>query len=100
MAKKAISYAKKHMILVPVYKDTLPHMVEVRYKAAHILLKPAQAGSGLKVGSVARVLLELSGVKDASGKIIRSRNQTVNTYAVMKAFKKLKSRTQAGKTSA
>lgn len=94
---KAIHYAKKHMITVPMYKNTLPHEIKLKYKSALVLLKPAPEGTGLKVGSVARVLLDLAGVQNASGKIIGSRNQIVNTYAVIRALMKLKVR--AVKTS-
>jgi len=90
--QKAINYAKKHMIKVPLFKKTLPHEIKIKYKAAKILLKPAPEGTGLKVGSVARLILDLAGVENASGKIIGSRNQIVNTYAVMKALSKLKNK--------
>ncbi len=88
--QKAIKQAKKKMITVPMYKNSLPHEIQLKYKAAFILLKPAPEGTGLKVGSVARVILDLAGVSNASGKIIGSRNQTVNTFAVMEALTKLK----------
>ncbi len=88
---KALNYAKKHMIVVPQKDKTLTHQIKFKYKAAQILLKPAPPGTGLKVGSVTRVLLDLAGVENASGKIIRSRNQIVNTYAVIKALSLLKS---------
>lgn len=88
--QKAINYAKKHMINVPIKNKTIPHEVKVKYKAAKILIKPAPEGTGLKVGSVGRVLLDLAGVENASGKIIGSRNQIVNTYVFIKALKKLK----------
>lgn len=88
--QKAITYAKKHMIVVPMKNNTIVHQVQLKYKAALVLLKPAPEGTGLKVGSVARVLLDLAGVYNASGKIIGSRNQVVNTYAVLKALQKLK----------
>ncbi|OGK17186.1 hypothetical protein A2774_02180 [Candidatus Roizmanbacteria bacterium RIFCSPHIGHO2_01_FULL_39_12c] len=88
--QKAIKSAKKHLIRVPIYKNSLPHEIKIKFKAAQVLLKPAPEGTGLKVGSVARVILDLSGISNASGKIIRSRNQTVNTYAIMEALKKLK----------
>ncbi|PIQ72780.1 30S ribosomal protein S5 [Candidatus Roizmanbacteria bacterium CG_4_10_14_0_2_um_filter_36_35] len=84
--QKAITYAKKHLITVPIKNKTIPHEIRLKYKASKILLKPAPEGTGLKVGSVARVLLDLAGVENASGKIIRSRNQIVNTYAIMKAL--------------
>jgi len=90
--QKAISYAKKHMINVPMRNKTIPHEVRVKFKAAKILLKPAPEGTGLKVGSVARVILDLAGVENASGKIIGSRNQIVNTYAIMKALSLLRTK--------
>lgn len=90
--QKAISYAKKHMISVPMRNKTIPHEVRVKFKAALILLKPAPEGTGLKVGSVARVILDLAGVENASGKIIGSRNQIVNTYAIMKALSMLRTK--------
>ena len=90
--KKAIAHAKKHMIMVPLHNSTIPHKVLLKYKAARILLKPAPDGTGLKVGSVARALLEVAGIKDASGKIIGSRNQVINAHAVILALKKLRAR--------
>lgn len=90
--EKAVNYAKKHMINVPIYKNTLPHEVKIKYKAAKILLKPAPEGTGLKVGSVVRIILDLAGVSNASGKVIGSRNQIVNSYAVIEALKRLKKR--------
>ncbi len=90
--QKAIKQAKKRMIRVPMYKNSLTHEIQLKYKAALIILKPAPEGTGLKVGSVARVILDLAGVNNASGKIIGSRNQTVNTYAVMEALSRLKQR--------
>jgi len=87
---KAVNYAKKHMIKVPVFRGTIPHAIKVKYKGASLILKPAPAGAGLKVGSVVRSILNLGGVSNASGKILGSRNQIANAYAVMEALKKLK----------
>lgn len=90
--EKAVNYARKHMIKIPIYKKTLPHEIKGKYKAAKIYLKPAPEGTGLKVGSVLRVILELAGIENASGKIIRSRNQIVNSYATISLLRKLKPR--------
>lgn len=87
--KKATSTAKKSMITVKITKDTLPHDVKVKYKAARIILKPAPQGAGLKVGSVVRSILSLAGIRNASGKLLGSRNQTTCAYAVMKALEGL-----------
>lgn len=90
--KKAIRRAKKQLIKVPVYRTTLPHDVRIKYKSAEIILKPAPQGAGLKVGSVLRTILNLAGILNASGKILRSRNKITNAYAVIEGLKKLKSR--------
>ncbi|MEO6508902.1 MAG: 30S ribosomal protein S5 [Patescibacteria group bacterium] len=90
--QKAISHAKKHMITVPIYKSSIPHEITMKYKSARLMLRPAPEGSGLKIGSVARAIFDLAGIYNASGKIIGSRNQIINTYAVIEALKKLKPR--------
>lgn len=90
--KKGINFARKHMITISIYKNTIPHDVKVKYKGAFIILKPAPQGVGLKAGSVVRSILRLAGVVNASSKIVRSRNQIANTYAVMKALAMLKIR--------
>jgi len=90
--QKAISQAKKHMIFLPTFNETIPHQVVLKYKASRLLLKPAPPGTGLKVGGVVRVILDIAGVNNASGKIIGTRNQITNAYAVMEAIKKLKPR--------
>ncbi|MEI6326942.1 MAG: 30S ribosomal protein S5 [Candidatus Roizmanbacteria bacterium] len=91
--KKASTYARKHMISVPRFHNSIPHQITSEFKAAKILLKPAPEGTGLKIGGVARVLFDLAGIYNASGKMLGSRNQIANTYAVMKALGNLKDRT-------
>ncbi len=90
--QKAITQAKKHLVEIPIYNETIPHQVQLKYKASRLLLKPAPPGTGLKVGGVVRAVLDLAGVNNASGKIIGTRNQITNAYAVIEAIKKLKPR--------
>jgi small subunit ribosomal protein S5 len=94
---KATTYARKHMITVPRINNTITHQLMVSFKAAKILLKPAPEGTGLKIGGVARVLFDLAGIYNASGKMLGSRNQIANTYAIMKAFQLLKPRENVSK---
>ncbi|MCL4374369.1 30S ribosomal protein S5 [Patescibacteria group bacterium] len=96
--QKAVTYAKKHMITVPIKRNSIPHEVKLKYKSARIYLKPAPEGTGLKIGSVTRAIFDLAGIYNASGKIIGSRNQVVNTYAVMKALASLKFRPNPSST--
>ncbi|MFA9288814.1 MAG: ribosomal protein S5 [Weeksellaceae bacterium] len=90
--QKATTQAKKHMLNIPIFNDTIPHEVRVKFKSSILLLKPAPQGTGLKVGGVVRVILDLAGVNNASGKIIGTRNKITNAYAVMEALKMLKPR--------
>ncbi len=87
--QKAIRRARKSMFKINVVNHTLPHEIKMKYKSGLIYLKPAPEGTGLKVGSVVRVIFDLVGIHNASGKIIGSRNQITNTYLVMEALKRL-----------
>lgn len=90
--QKGIKQARRNMFDVPVHNDTLPHDVLFKFRAARLILKPAPQGTGLKVGSVVRTIFSLAGIVNASGKILRSRNQAANATAVIKALQTLKTR--------
>jgi small subunit ribosomal protein S5 len=87
--QKAIAYAKRRMIKVPLKGTTIANEVEEKFSAAHILLKPAPQGTGIIAGGPMRVVLESAGVKDAVGKILGTRNKISNVYATLEALKKL-----------
>ena len=80
--EKAVNQAKKHMIKVPIVKETIPHFVISKFKAASVMLKPAPKGSGIIAGGAARVVLELAGIPNVSSKIL---GKTKNKIAVVKA---------------
>lgn len=80
--EKAVNQAKKHIIKVPIVKDTIPHMVLSKFKAASIMLKPAPRGSGIIAGGAVRAVLELAGVPNVSSKIL---GKTKNKIALVKA---------------
>lgn len=87
---KALRQAKKRMIKITLKGSTISKDIRVKYNAAQILLKPAPAGTGLKVGSVIKPIMELAGVKDLSGKSFGSNNKINLVHAVYKAFLELK----------
>ena len=88
--KKAVTYAKKHMITVPMRKTTIPHEVLIKLGAARLLMKPAPAGTGVIAGGAVRAVFEAVGIRDVVAKMIGSRNQAANVYASIEAFKRLK----------
>jgi len=88
--KKAVSYAKKHLITVPLKNNTIPHDVRVKRGAAEVLLRPAPEGSGLIAGGAIRAVVEAVGIKDVSSKVLGTSNQASNVYACLEALRKLK----------
>jgi len=87
---KAVARAKKSMIKIPMVNETIPHAVYVKYKAAKVLLKPAQKGTGLKTGGAVRMVLELSGLGNVVGKIHGANNKVNNVKALFKAIESMK----------
>lgn len=83
---KAVRKAEKHLITVPLIKNTIPHAIETKFKAARVLLKPAPVGTGVIAGGTARIVLELAGVPNISGKMLGSNNKINNVHATMKAL--------------
>ncbi len=92
--RKAVTYAKKHLLTVPMRDKTIPHEVRVKLGAARVLLKPAPAGTGVIAGGAVRAVVEAAGIRDVVSKILGSKNQASNVYATMEALRNLKSRTK------
>ncbi len=88
--RKAVTYAKKHLITVPMRKTTIPHAINIKLGAARVLLKPAPAGTGVIAGGAVRAVVEAAGVRDIVSKILGSKNQASNVYATLEALKKLR----------
>ena len=72
--RKGIENAKKNMVKVSLYKDTIPHMVLGKFGASRILLKPAPPGTGILSGASARAVFEAAGISDIRAKLLRSNN--------------------------
>lgn len=83
---KAVEVAKKHMVTVPMYKNTIPHETEAKVSGARILIKPASAGTGLIAGGVVRTVLEVAGIRNALSKSLGSTNKTNTAYATIAAL--------------
>lgn len=87
---KAVKAAKKRLLTVPIKKETIPHGVFVKFGSGKIMLKPANPGKGIKAGGAMRIVMELAGVPNVTGKILGSNNKINVLYATFEAIKKLK----------
>lgn len=88
--RKATTYAKKHLTLVPLKGRTIPHPILVKKGAAKVLLKPAPEGTGVIAGGAVRVVVEACGISDIVSKTLGTKNQASNVYATLEALSKLK----------
>lgn len=88
--KKAVIYARKHLITVPMKQTTIPHVVFVKLGAAKIMLKPAPAGTGVIAGGPVRAVVEAAGIRDIVSKVLGTSNKASNVYATIEALKQLK----------
>lgn len=83
---KGTTYAKKHMITVPMVEATIPHEVYVKRGAAKVLLKPASKGTGVIAGGAVRAVVEAAGIHDILSKVLGTSNQASNVYATLEAL--------------
>ena len=88
---KAVRDAKKHMITIPLTKNSsIPHEVSAKYCASRVKIIPV-VGRGLVAGSSVRFVLELAGITDVIAKINSgTKNGLNNAQAAIEALKKLK----------
>jgi small subunit ribosomal protein S5 len=81
--KKAIDKARKSSFRVNVVRGTVPHVVEGRFGASRVMMKPAKPGTGVIAGGAVRILLEALGVKDIVAKSLGSRNPINSAKAAL-----------------
>lgn len=88
--EKATREAKKRLIKVPLSAQMIiPHAAEAKYGSAEVKVFPAR-GRGMIVGSSARAVIEMAGIKDICVKIMTgSKNKVNNAKATIEALKKL-----------
>lgn len=89
--EKATRRANKNILPLALTKDgSIPHTVNIKYKSAEIIFKPAPSGTGIKAGGIIRVLCDLSGITNITAKMLGTKNKIANAQAVIRAFEKFK----------
>ncbi len=88
--QKAVENARKSLIRVPKYGQTIPHRVIGRYGAGHVVLRPASPGTGVIAGGSVRAVLELAGIRDVLSKSIGTQNPINLVKATMEGLMSLR----------
>ena len=84
--QKAMEKARKNMVYVPLYKNTIQHTITHSYGASKVFMKPAREGTGIIAGGAMRAVLEVLGVKNILAKSIGSTNPSNVVRATVAAL--------------
>ncbi|MBE6244933.1 MAG: 30S ribosomal protein S5 [Bacteroidales bacterium] len=71
---KGIEDAKKNLVKVPVYNNTIPHEQTAKFGGAEVFMKPAAPGTGVKAGGAMRAVFESVGIHNVLAKSKGSSN--------------------------
>jgi small subunit ribosomal protein S5 len=88
--QKGVEDARKFLIRVPKYGQTIHHHIVVRFGAGHVVLRPASPGTGVIAGGGVRAVLELGGIRDVLSKSIGTQNPVNLVKATMNGLERLR----------
>jgi small subunit ribosomal protein S5 len=88
--QKGVENARKNLIRVPKYGNTITHKIIGRFGAGHVVLRPASPGTGVIAGGGVRAVLELGGVRDVLTKSIGTQNPINLVKATMDGLMRLR----------
>src|SRR3989339_649519 len=92
--QKAVAKAKNNLITVPITEKnhSIPYIVEERFAATTVLLKPASTGTSLIAGSSVRSVLDLAGYQNVISKTHGSTCKINTAYATIKCLEQVSKR--------
>ena len=85
---KAMQDARRNMIKVSLKDGSIHHKVVGEHGAAHVLMAPAPAGTGIIAGGPMRAVFEVMGVTDIVAKSLGSTNPYNLVRATLDALKR------------
>ena len=88
--RKGVAIARRNLIEVPLWGNTIPHDIVMKYHASKVMLKPAVDGTGVLAGATVRAVVDLAGIKDVLTKAIGNTNPINLSKATMDALASLR----------
>jgi small subunit ribosomal protein S5 len=88
--QKGVENARKNLMRIPKYGNTITHRIIGRYGAGHVVLRPASPGTGVIAGGGVRAVLELGGVRDVLTKSIGTQNPINLVKATMDGLMRMR----------
>ncbi|MCA1807921.1 MAG: 30S ribosomal protein S5 [Kiritimatiellia bacterium] len=88
--RKGGDVARKTLLRIKTFHNTIPHEVIGEFCGARVLLKPAADGTGVIAGGGVRAVLNLSGVHNIIAKSLGSNNKWNVVHATIEALKQLR----------
>lgn len=89
--RKATEKSRMDMIKAPIVEGTVPHIIEGKYGATKVLLRPASPGTGVIASSTVRSILDAAGYSNVLTKVIGSNNTHNVVKATLNAIQRLES---------
>ena len=90
--EKANLRAKKAMVKIELLETSIPHETIGKFGKGHVLMMPAQPGTGVIAGGPVRNVLEAVGIKDIRTKSYGSNNPINCVKATFNGLKSLRTR--------
>lgn len=87
--RKASEQAKKNLMKVKIFKNSIPHEQYGKAGAGYVFMKPAPEGTGIIAGGAMRAIFELCGIKNIYAKSIGSSNPHNVARATIKCLSSL-----------
>ncbi|NQY44109.1 MAG: 30S ribosomal protein S5 [Legionellales bacterium] len=84
--QKAMDFARKNMVTIPLNGETLFHEITYSSGASRVFMKPASQGTGIIAGGAMRAVFEVLGVKNVLAKCVGSTSPVNVVRATLKAL--------------
>jgi len=88
--RKAFNSARKNMVQIKRYNNTIACEAKAKVGSARVMIKPAKPGRGVVAGGAVRAVVEMAGIRDIVSKSLGSANKLNVARATVKALEQVK----------